>query len=133
MGGLLHLGMTIAALALRQTRARIACASMIFAAALFFLLIGLLGFAAAAFILLAKITNPLIAALICGASGMVLGAVLLLIARARARPARLLLGDKVAQDLRAEVISMTKSATPGQVLTPLALTALAAFLLTSRR
>lgn len=133
MGGLLHLGIRIAGLALRQSATRITGASIIFAAAMFFLLTGLLGFVIAAFLFLAQLTSPVIASLICGASGVVTGAILLLFARDRARHARLVLGDQALQDLQAELMSLGKSATTAQILTPLALTALAAFLLTSRR
>ncbi|MBN8631097.1 MAG: hypothetical protein J0L76_09615 [Rhodobacterales bacterium] len=134
MGGLLHLALGLTGIGLHRTGARVASVSMIFAAALLFLLIGLLGFAGVAFLLLAQATSPMVAALICGSSGLFIGALLLLLARARAQPMRLLMGRNAGKSLPAfDPASLARDASDTEVRGALVLTALAAFLLSTRR
>ena len=131
MAAILRLAAMLAGLSLRRAGARAAGVTATFAAALLFLLVGLLGLSAAGFILLAQATSPLVSALVCGGAGLVIGAGLLLAARAQARPARLFLGQGTG--LPADLSALMKDASDSQLRGALAVTAVAAFLLASRR
>lgn len=96
-----------------------------FVLALGFLLLGLMGLSAAAWLALARVMDPLLAALIMGSVAVILAAILLLVARSQARADYLLYGrPKTA----------TPPPTPDNlaVLLPLAALAVLGFLLGSK-
>lgn len=85
MLGLLRLGAALARLAATEAASRAARTGALMALALVFALIGFTGFAAALWIWLARVFDPVLAALLIGGCGFVVAAVLLVVARSTAR------------------------------------------------
>lgn len=127
---LLQLAATLLGFSARRSARRLAGLTLTFAIALVFFAIGLLGFGAAAFIVLARATDPLIAALLLGSGSCLIGAILLLIARSRATAAHLLF-ESPSQQADAQALSQVASA--ATLWGPLILALLAGFLLTSKK
>ena len=82
----LRLLMALARLSATQTAHRVAVTSGLLAVAMVFALIGCAGFGAAFWIWLARVLDPISAALVIGGVGFVIAAILILVARYR-RPA----------------------------------------------
>lgn len=98
--------------------------------ALVFLLIGLTGLAGALWIVLARATDPAVAALIMGGAGFVLAGLTLLAARAQMRPRAPVLSVKEAEALLSAVMAKAEG---GGVWTPILAAALIGFLVTARK
>ena len=94
----------VARLALAHAMRRAAQASALFAAAVIFAIIALIGFAAALWIWLAHLLGPIGAALLVGGVGLVLALIFALLARAKLRTASPL-QSPAAQRLIAEIKS----------------------------
>ena len=97
---------------------------------LIFLWIGLAGFAAALWILLARATDPVIAALLVGAGGLVLAGLTVLIAQAgarRRRPPSLSFGD-----MESSLAQLMAKEGGGSLWTLLLAAAVAGFVVTGR-
>jgi hypothetical protein len=126
MRALLRLAQRVAVGAVQHTARRVARVSALLAVALLFAMLGLTGFAAAAFILLARVLDPALAALLLGALCFTVAALLLLVARASppTRPE-----DQARRDLMALVETAGKSG----VWLPLLLAVLGGLMLTTRR
>lgn len=97
----LRLAMALAKLSAAQATGRIAAVSGLFAVALLFVLIGITAFAAALWIWLADVLDPISAALIIGGAAFLIAAVLLLVARSKTRRPSLF-NSPVVQDLLSE-------------------------------
>ena len=100
---------------------------------LIFLLIGLAGLAGALWIVLARATDPAIAALIIGGAGFVLAGVTLLIARVRMRPPVPPAPAVVLKDAEAAVLAFMAKSDGGGVWGPILAVALIGFLVTGRK
>lgn len=114
----------VARLALAHAARRMAQASVLFAAAVVFAIIALIGFAAALWIWLAHLLGPIGAALLIGACGLMLALIFALLARSRWRTASPL-QSPAAQTLLAELKAHNAEASLFSLLGP----ALAAALL----
>jgi cyanate permease len=123
MSAILHLITALAGQSLRQTGQHMARVSVLVVLAMVFLMLGLLGFAVAGFILLARVMDPSLAALLMGAGCCLMAGILLLLARQpRAKP-------EVAPELQALLDSAGKQS----LLVPLVLAVLGGFLATRGR
>lgn len=121
----LRLALALAKLSAAQASGRIAAASGLFALALLFMLIGVTAFAAALWIWLAEVLDPISAALIIGGAAFLLAGILLLIARSKAR-APSLFRSPAMQELLSEFKANRGTA---EVWAPLIGVALLGFLL----
>jgi len=121
----LRLAMALAKLSAAQASGRIAAASGLFALALLFLLIGVTAFAAAFWIWLAKVLDPISAALIIAGASFLIAGLLLLIARSKTR-APSLFNAPAMQQLLSEFKANRSTA---EVWAPLIGVALLGFLL----
>lgn len=121
----LRLAMALAKLSAAQATGRIAAVSGLFAVALLFMLIGITAFAAALWIWLAKVLDPISAALIIGGAAFLIAGSLLLIARSKTR-APSLFNSPALQDLLSEFKANRSTA---EVWAPLIGVALLGFLL----
>jgi Putative Actinobacterial Holin-X, holin superfamily III len=132
MNILLQLALEMAGLSARQVAARAARTSIILVVALIFMLIGLAGFTAALWIVLAHQTGPAVASLIIGGIGFVLAGILVLVARAGTGSRRTHRADPMQEAERAlsDFMADTKGAARW---TPLVAAAVIGFLLTRRR
>ena len=92
MAALLSLILQLSGISARAVSGRVAGLSVMFVLALGFLLLGLMGLSAAAWLALARVMDPLLAALIMGSVAVILAAILLLAARSQARADYLLYG-----------------------------------------
>ena len=124
----LRLVLGLARLSVAQTSSRIAAASGLLALALFFAGIGFTAFTIAFWIWLAHVTNPITAALIIGGAAFMLAAVLILLARSKARP-RGLFASPQAQSLIAELTAARNTA---EIWAPLLTVALLGYLLAAK-
>lgn len=128
MLALLRLATAIAGQSAQRTARRYARVSALFMVAMVFLMIGLTGFAVAGFILLARVMDPAVAALLIGSLCCLIAAILLLVARMQARPAQQpFLGSPEEQRALLDTVGAAG------IWTPLAIAALAGFILTSRK
>lgn len=82
--------MALARLSATQTAHRMAVTSALFVVAILFALIGCAGFGAAFWIWLARVLDPISAALVIGGAGFLIAAILILVARYRRPPPSLL-------------------------------------------
>lgn len=121
----LRLAMGLAKLSAAQATGRIAAASGLFALALLFALIGFTAFTVAFWIWLARVLDPISAALIVGGMAFFLAAILLLVARSKARRPTLF-GSPAAQHLLDEFKANRSTV---EVWAPLVGVALLGFLL----
>jgi hypothetical protein len=92
MAAILSLILQLAGISAREVSGRVASLSVMFVLALGFLLLGLMGLSAAAWLALARVMDPLLAALIMGSVAVIIAAILLLVARSHARAEYLLYG-----------------------------------------
>ena len=106
-----------ARLALAHAARRMAQASVLFAAAVVFAIIALIGFAAALWIWLAHLLGPIGAALLIGACGLMLALIFALLARSRWRTASPL-QSPAAQTLLAELKAHNAEASLFSLLGP---------------
>ena len=95
----LRLALTLARLFAAQTLRRLAVTAALLALALLFLLIGLAGLLAALWLWLARVLDPISAALLIGGAGVIMAMLLVLIARNR-RPAPGPFASSAADDLQ---------------------------------
>lgn len=121
----LRLAMALAKLSAAQATGRIAAVSGLFAVALLFMLIGITAFAAALWIWLADVLDPISAALIIGGAAFLIAGSLLLIARSKTRRPSLF-NSPAMQDLLSEFKTSRSNA---EVWAPLIGVALLGFLL----
>lgn len=121
----LRLAMALAKLSAAQATGRIAAVSGLFAVALLFVLIGITAFAAALWIWLADVLDPISAALIIGGAAFMVAGSLLLIARSKTRRPSLF-NSPAVQDLLSEFKTSRSTA---EVWAPLIGVALLGFLL----
>ena len=112
---------------------RLARASGLFMLAMVFLMIGLTGFAVAAFILLARVLDPLLAALLIGSLSCLIGAVLLLVARAQANPQRLFHATPDERQARLDLTAKLETLGSTGFVMPLVLAVLSGLLVASRK
>lgn len=126
MAGLLSLLVQLAGISTQRVGERLAGLSVLFAVALAFLLLGITGLAAALWILLARLIDPLLAALLIGSVSTILAGILLLVAKSHANADHLLYGRKKRPQA---------PETPDSVLLmlPLAVVAIIGFALSSRK
>ena len=129
MGAVLGLVLELAGASARQAVGRAARATVWLVAALICAAIGVAGFAAALWIVLAHRLDPVSAALIMGLLGLVLAGVCALIARAQMRGPRQVLA---LQEVEAALQAVMKEDGAG-VWTPVLAAALVGFLITGRR
>lgn len=92
MAAILSLILQLSGISARDVSGRVAGMSVMFVLALGFLLLGLMGLSAAAWLALARVMDPLLAALIMGSVAVITAAILLLVARSQARAEYLLYG-----------------------------------------
>ena len=115
---------------LRRRARRMVRATALMALAALFGMLGLAGFALAGFILLARVMDPVVAALLIGALCCLAGGLCLLLARAQMRWAP----DEEAVKIAGQEQARLRAAVgPGGIVVPLVLAALGGFILTSRR
>lgn len=126
MQTLLMLALELAGLSARPVIRR---SALLVGAALIFLLIGLTGLAGALWIVLARATDPAVAALIMGGAGFLLAGMTLLIARAQMRPQVPALSLKDAEAALSALMSKDGS---GGVWGPVVAAAVIGFLITRR-
>ena len=112
---------------------RLARASGLFMLAMVFLMIGLTGFAVAAFILLARVLDPLLAALLIGSLSCLIGAVLLLVARAQANPQRLFHATPDERQARLDLTAKLETLGSTGFVMPLVLAVLSGLLVAARK
>jgi cytochrome c biogenesis protein CcdA len=132
MGLIIRLALELAGLSARQMARRVARVSILAVVALIFVLIGLTGFTAALWIVLAHQTNPLIASLIIGGAGFVLAGITALIAGTQMRGRRHVPAPPLIDAERA-VSDFMANANSGTIWTPLIAAALVGFLVTGRK
>lgn len=96
----LRLLLSLARLSAAQASRRMAVTSGLFAVAMLFALIGLTGFLVALWIWLARVLDPISAALVIGGAGFLIAAILILIARNQ-KPAPSLFASSEATELLA--------------------------------
>lgn len=123
----------LAGLAAQRAAQRLARASALFVLAMLFLMIGLTGFALAGFIVLARLLDPLLAAVLVGSLCCLIGAVLMLVARAQASPQRLFLATPEERQARQDLSATLKSLGPAGIVIPLVLAVLGGLFATSRK
>ena len=125
MQSLVMLALEVAGLSARPV---IRQSALLLGAALIFLVIGLTGLIGARWIVLARATDPAVAALIMGGAGFLLAGVTLLIARAHMRPQAPALSLKDAEAALSALMSKEGSGVWG----PVAAAAVIGFLITRR-
>lgn len=121
----LRLALALAKLSAAQATGRIAAVSGLLAVALLFVVIGIAAFAAALWIWLAQVLDPISAALIIGGAAFLIAGILLLIARSKTRRPSLFNAPAV-QELLSEFKANRSTA---EVWAPLIGVALLGFLL----
>ena len=104
--------------------------AMLTVMALIFLTIGLTGLCGALWIVLARATDPVMAALIMGGAGFLLAGIVLLAARMQARPQRPAMALKEAEAALSAFLSKQDG---GGVWTPILAAVVIGFLATRRR
>ena len=133
MLAILRLVSVLAGNSVQRAGLRVARVSGLLALALLFGMMGLAGFAAALFILLARVMDPALAALVLGSFCFLVAAILLLVARAQASRNRQPQTTPEEQLAERDLTALFQAAGKTSIWLPLGLTALAAFVVTSRR
>lgn len=133
LASLLRLATTLAGQSAQRAGRRVARVSLLLALALLFVMIGLTGFAVAGFILLARVMDPVLAALLLGSLCCLIAAILLLIARAQTRPQALPARTAEEELARRDLTALLQTATQTGIWLPLILALLGGFFLTSRK
>jgi hypothetical protein len=127
MPSVLMLAVELLGLSARPVIGRMA---MLTVAAMIFLLIGLAGLAGALWIVLARATDPAVAALIMGGAGFLLAGLMMLLARLQTRSRRVELPLK---EVEAALSAFMSKQEGSGVWTPMLAAAVIGFLLTRRR
>ena len=133
MLAILRLISVLAGNSLQRAGLRVARVSGLLAVALLFVMLGLTGFAVAVFILLARVMDPALAALMLGLFCLLIAAILLLVARTQASRTRTPHGTADQPLAQPDLTALLQTAGKTGIWLPLGLAALAAFILTSRR
>lgn len=133
MSTLLRLIVMFAGQSVQRAGRRAARATALFVVAIVFLAIGITAFSLAGFLLLARVIDPVLAALLVGSLFCLAGAVLLLVVRAQTNPRRRLLGTFEQQRAEQDLTALLGAAGPKVVLLPLVLALLGGYLLASRK
>ena len=126
----------IAALAgdtVHRTTRRVARVSALFALAIVFLGIGIIGLSLAAFLLLARLMDPIIAALLIGSLFCLFGAVLMLLARTEARYRQPLRASPELERARQDLTALMQVGGAPVVLVPAILAVVAGYIWASRK
>lgn len=119
--------------ALQRTGRRVARVSLLLVVALLFALFGLTGFAVAAFILLARVMDPALAALLMGGVSFLIAAILLLVAQSQGNRQPLVNGTPEEDALRQQMAALMDTASKTGPWLPLGLAVLGGFMVTRRR
>ena len=127
---LLRLAAQLAANQAQRVAGRMAGISALMAAAFVFAMFGLVGFGVALFIVLARVMDPALAAVIMGSFSFLIAAVLLLVARSRGTKAGLFASTPEERQARLDLLALSK-ADPTAVWLPLVLAVLAGYAVTS--
>ena len=133
MFALLRLAGRLLDRSVRRAGRRVATASLLFAMALVFPMIGFVGFGVAVFILLTRLMDPALAALLLGSVAFVIAAILMLLARAQTQPARFRANPPIEEQLKLELAALLENSSTATTLAPLAVAVLIGFLMTARR
>ena len=113
-----------------SARPRIGRMAVLSVLAMVFLAIGVAGLAGALWIVLARATDPVIAALVMGGAGFLLAGLMLLLARAQMRPRPAAMSLQEAEEALSAFMAKQEG---GAVWTPIVAAAVLGFLLTRRR
>lgn len=130
MPTLLTLALEMLGLSLRSILRPILRTAFLSGVALVFLMIGLTSLAVALWIVLARATDPAVAALIMAGAGFVLAALTLLAARAQMRPRAPVLSLRETEAVLSAIMAKAEG---GGVWTPILAAALLGFLVTARK
>ena len=133
MPTLLRLIVMLAGQSVQRAGRRAARATALFVVAIVFLAIGITAFSLAGFLLLARVIDPVLAALLVGSLFCLSGAVLLLMVRAQTNPRRRFIVTSDQQQAEQDLTALLGAAGTKVVLVPLVLAVLGGYLLASRR